>query len=190
MKVDGQSTLFYDIFGEQRFEEARVKREREGGWLGLFGKEKLTIDAGAGDDWITVKKTGDDEYTVSVNGQKFKLTKEELENLEIKGGSGDDIIQVDASVDVDIKVDGGSGRDIILNQADGTTIDGGSGDDLIVSTGDHCDIAGGSGRDKIKVRGDDNEVTGGDRDVWDFWSFFFNREQDEVIVEGDGNDVR
>src|SRR5262245_31881550 len=137
MRVDGQQQFFFGLFGndEQQFKEAKVTKENGNGF-GIFGfpfgtSDKLTIDAGSGDDKISVKKTGPDEYEVNVNGQKFTLSKEEMKNLTIKGGSGNDSIYIDPSVDVAINVDGGSGDDQIENHANGTHITGGSGNDII-----------------------------------------------------------
>ena len=144
MKVDGQSSPFgYGFFSnEQQHREATVTRGHDP--FGLFGfgqsGQKLTIDAGAGDDDIRVSKKGPDEYLVVVNGQEFTLTKEEMKNLEIKGGAGNDRIIIDPSVDVAIQVDGGKGDDHILNFADRTRIDGGSGSDFILNTGKDVEI--------------------------------------------------
>jgi Ca2+-binding RTX toxin-like protein len=213
MKVDGQQAHFFGFFGndEQKFKEAVVSRERDnslfGGIFG-FGKDKLTIDAGAGDDTINIKKTGPDAYEVDINGQKFTLSKAEMENLTIKGGSGNDKINIDASVDVAITVDGGSGNDIIQNRAndvtirggsghdsigsrgDGVYIDGGSGNDILGSVGDGGEIYGGTGNDIIGVRGDNNVVRGGS-DSQNFWDllFGFGQQNDQLEVDGVNNNT-
>lgn len=190
MKVDGQQSVWFDVFGQGKFEEASVKKKSDFDWSDIFNggaKEHLEIDAGAGDDLIKVSKTGDNEYTVSVNGQEFQLTREEMENLELNAGAGNDKIIIDESVDVAIKVNGGSGDDQIVNHASGIEIDGGKGDDQITSTGDLNDIRGGAGRDTIAVTGDGNHVTGGGG-FWDFFTFL-GLSQDHVSVSGEGNKV-
>jgi Ca2+-binding RTX toxin-like protein len=144
MKVDGESSPFgYGFFSnEQQHREATVTRGEDPFSVFGFGRSgaKLTIDAGAGDDDIRVSKKGPDEYLVTVNGQEFTLTKEEMKNLEIKGGAGNDRIIIDPSVDVAIQVDGGKGDDQILNFADRTRITGGSGSDFILNTGKDVEI--------------------------------------------------
>jgi len=146
MKVDGQNTSPFYFFNNetQQHKEATVKREQQS--LSIFdliqGKssEKLTLNAGEGDDVIKVSKKGDDEYSVNINGQEFTLTKAEMENLTVNGGEGNDTIIVDASVDVAINVKGGKGDDTIVNLANGTTIDGGSGNNTLVNLGNDVTI--------------------------------------------------
>ena len=191
MKVDGQQSVLFDYFGLGKFEEANVKKKTDFNVADLFNgglKEHLEIDAGAGDDLIKVSKTGDNQYTVSVNGQEFQLTREEMENLELDAGAGNDKIIIDESVDVAIKVNGGGGDDQIVNHASGIEIDGGKGDDQITSTGDLNDIRGGAGRDTISVTGNGNHVTGGGGGFWDFFAFL-GLSQDHVSVSGEGNKV-
>ena len=108
--------------------EATVQRGRDG---------SLTLDAGRGDDAINVNKARDGNYNVDVNGQTFKFTAEEMSRLTIKGGSGNDRINVGANVDVPVKVDGGSGHDSISNHANNATIKGGTGNDSIYNTGNN-----------------------------------------------------
>lgn len=191
MKVSGENTFWYQLTGQQQFKEANVKQEGSNGFFGLFGSKSITIDAGAGDDKISVQKLGPNQYEVNVNGQKFILSEEEMKNLTIKGGSGNDSIIIDDSVDIAINVDGGSGKDKIINHANGTKIDGGSGDDVIVSVGHFCEIMGGAGKDVILVDGILNDVYG-DKKATNFWEQLFgglNDEQDWISVEGFANSV-
>lgn len=192
MQVKGESTFWFDLTGKQQFEEASVKREGSGlGFLGIFGSKKLTIDAGAGDDVITVKKAGADKYEVDINGQKFILSAEEMKNLTLKGGEGNDTIIIDDSVDIAINVDGGAGDDTIVNYANGTKIDGGDGDDLIVSVAHFAEIMGGAGRDDIYVYGMGNEIYG-DNKKNSFLDLLFGThdEADNIHAEGFFNSVK
>lgn len=200
MKVDSQNQYFYDFLGQNNHREATVTRENKQ-FNSIFdffgGNQKIVIDAGAGDDVINAKKLGPDRYEVTVNGQRFELSKAEMENLEIRGGSGNDRITIDASVDVKITADGGSGDDRITSHAnnatllggsgndgissvgDGVTIDGGTGNDQIRSKGDWVDIRGGQGSDAIISEGAFNVIRGG---TGNFWEDLFNYDDDKINV--------
>jgi Ca2+-binding RTX toxin-like protein len=154
MQINGQSSLFYDFFGSQSTKEASISRSADG---------RITIDAGDGDDKISVKKAGPDQYVVNINGEEITLSAEEMKKLTIKGGKGDDMINIDASVDVGFRVDGGAGNDLILNRANGMELNGGRGDDTIVNLASNCTISGGSGNDTIVSHGEGNDLTGGKR---------------------------
>jgi Ca2+-binding RTX toxin-like protein len=191
MQVKGENTFLYDVFGRQNFQEAAVKRERQGGFFGLFGTQKLTIDAGAGDDVIQVKKAGPNQYEIDINGQKFILSEAEMKNLTLRGGAGNDTIIIDDSVDIAINVEGGAGDDTIVNFADGVRLEGGAGDDTIVSIANFVKVMGGAGRDNIHVHGHFNSVHGDDGRS-DFWAFFFGGVRDEpdnLNVNGHFNSV-
>jgi hypothetical protein len=102
------------------------------------------------DDKITVEKVGDDLYTVRVNDEKvYYLSAEELANVTIDGGRGDDEIHVSSNVDVGLTILGGSGDDVIYGGSGDDHIDGGRGQDVIQG-GDGADVLiGGAGADAI-----------------------------------------
>ncbi len=122
---------------------------------------QITLDAGAGNDVIRVSKQAANCYSVSVNGQNHYFNQAEMAKLTIKGGSGNDRIQVDANVDIALRVQGGSGKDTIINHARGTRISGGSGNDTIHNTGANARLNGGSGQDWMVNTGAGAVVKGG-----------------------------
>jgi Ca2+-binding RTX toxin-like protein len=187
MKVDGQIAFGLIFTDKQEFDEATVRRQKDHAFGDIFGfgGSHYEINAGAGDDNIHISKTGDDEYSVNINGQEFTLTREEMEDLVVKGGSGNDNIVIDDSVDVAIKVEGGSGNDKILNKSSFQSIDGGSGDDQIVSEGNFNTIRGGTGSDKIQSKGFFNDVDGGTgNSLADLIAGFLRGDHDQVNEEG------
>jgi Ca2+-binding RTX toxin-like protein len=121
----------------------------------------ITLNAGCGADQIDVNRAANGLYNVSVNGQSFMFTREEMSRLTIKGGSGNDRINVGPGVDVPVKVDGGRGSDTLFNASHGSTIQGGTGRDEIRSFGSGNNIQGGWGNDFITSNGNFNQVGGG-----------------------------
>jgi Ca2+-binding RTX toxin-like protein len=187
MKVDGQQSVMFNLFGFEKTEEASIKRKSEFDWQNPFSSNShLEIDAGGGDDRIYVKKTGPDEYLVDINGEQMTLTREEMKNLHLKAGSGDDRIIIDSSVDIELNIDAGDGDDTIVNDAHGQKIDAGDGDDTVVNMGDDCEITAGRGSDDVWLLGDRNTVTrdSGESSLFD-WLFAW-RDEDRVI-DREGN---
>jgi|JI10StandDraft_1071094.scaffolds.fasta_scaffold394679_2 Ca2+-binding RTX toxin-like protein len=121
----------------------------------------ITLNAGCGADQIDVNRAANGLYNVSVNGQSFMFTREEMSRLTIKGGSGNDRINVGPGVDVPVKVDGGRGSDTLTNWSNGAKIDGGSGNDRIFNASHGSTIQGGTGRDEIRSFGSGNNIQGG-----------------------------
>ena len=125
----------------------------------LFGQR--TIETGAGDDLIRISKRDDGLYEISINGQTETYTKDQLRNLTIDAGSGNDRIIVDEGVDVRPTIKGGTGDDYISVHAGGVSVDAGEGNDLIVNEGSSNVINAGAGNDTIYSRGWFNAIDGG-----------------------------
>ena len=99
----------------------------------------LTVDAGAGDDSISVVSLDDGfSGTLTLNGQ-----------------GGDDTIDASA-INVAVKQNGSSGNDSLTGGAAGDTLNGGSGADL---------LSGGAGNDRLQGQGSSYDtLTGGSGD--------------------------
>ncbi|HJL39760.1 MAG TPA: hypothetical protein RMG48_00520 [Myxococcales bacterium LLY-WYZ-16_1] len=80
--------------------------------------EMRKFDTRGRDDKVRVSKVNDELYKLTVNGQVFELSRDDLEGLEIDLGGGDDHIIVDEDVDVDFTVKGGGGQDTFDIYAD------------------------------------------------------------------------
>lgn len=141
--------------------------------------DKVTIDAGAGDDKIKVSqdaKSGD--ITVDVNGKTQTFSGKDKDNLVIKAGDGNDTVTVEKGITVMLQLEGGNGNDTITVDKNVTArqkIQGNDGDDV---------ITGGSGDDKIEAGADNDTVDGGDGD-----DYINGSKGEDKLSGGKGNDV-
>ena len=86
---------------------------------------------------------------VSVNGKKQMLTGEQAKRLEIRTGRGNDTVVIDSNVKQGIKVDGGSGNDVLIGGSGDDFLSGGKGNDVIFGRGGNDLIKGGRGNDTL-----------------------------------------
>lgn len=157
---------------------------------------KLVLDAGAGDDKISVAqnaKTG--QVTVNVNGAKKTYYPWEFQNLVIKAGDGNDTISVGPGVKLELTLEGNSGDDSIsvAQDAGGQKIYGGEGNDTLKGGKGRDYIEGGEGNDTIRGGlgndviygggGNDSMNGGGGNDYLD------GGEGNDTLDGGKGKDV-
>lgn len=158
--------------------------------------DKVTIDAGAGDDKISVSQNTKGDITVSVNGKTQTFSGKDKDNLIIKAGDGNDTVTVGKGVTVKLTIEGEGGNDEISVNKDvktGQTLDGGDGNDKItggsgddkIRGGDGNDtIKGGDGKDTIEAGDGDDDVDGGEgRD------YINGSKGNDKLKGGGGNDV-
>jgi Ca2+-binding RTX toxin-like protein len=145
---------------------------------------KLVLDAGAGDDKIRVSQGYNGGINVNVNGENHYFTAEDAKRLEIRGGSGNDQITVDANVRTGLTLKGGAGDDTIIGGSGNDRIFGGSGNDILLGRGGNDYINGGSGNDLISGgNGNDTLVGGNGNDV------MFGGRGNDNMFGGNGNDI-
>ncbi len=148
---------------------------------------KTTIDAGKGNDAIHIHTNFNGSVDVTVNGQKYHFTTEQAQNLEIKGGKGNDCITSSGAActsQPNITIRGGKGNDLIIGGSANETIYGGRGNDLIFGGKGDDTIKGGRGKDLIFGGAGDDDIKGGrGSDV------IFGGKGDDNIKGGRGNDV-
>ena len=127
--------------------------------------QKLTVlDARSGNDKINIHTNFDGSVDVDVNGRNFSFTAEEAQNLEIRGGRGNDRITQSGwsnNEEPNITIKGGSGNDTIHGTAGDDNIDGGSGNDTIYGHSGNDNIDGGSGNDRIHGGAGNDMINGG-----------------------------
>ncbi len=187
-----------------------VKEKIKDAYESVFGADKLSkeatvtksgdktiIQTGSKDDQINITqdpKTGD--VTVAVNGEKQTFSGKDKDNLVIKAGDGNDVIQVDKNVTVKLTLEGEGGNDEITVAKDSTTghdIDGGAGDDKLNGGGGADNIKGAGGADTIEAGAGDDTVDGGDGR--DYTNGSTGKDTlsgaggDDVIYGGDGEDT-
>src|SRR5687767_9288188 len=80
---------------------------------------RIVMDAGRGEDDIQVSNLGCGRYNVRVNGKHHTFSREEMQQLHIKGGKGSDRITIGPGVDIPVTADGGKGNDSIINYSNG-----------------------------------------------------------------------
>ena len=142
-------------------QQAEVTREVTGG--GTMNMVVFTTK-GDGNDNVQVTQNDDGVINVNVNGETYDVTVGRGQELAIRVGNGDDVINVAPNVKVNIIADGGAGNDQITTGAGEDRIDGGEGDDVISSGDGRDDVFGTSGNDSIEGGEGNNVLYGGDGD--------------------------
>lgn len=99
---------------------------------------RLTIDAGDGDNSITVDPSVDVPFRLRAGNGRDAI---------VNGANGTDI-------------DAGGGDDFILNSASGAKINGNAGNDALISRGQQNLLAGGDGNDELQSLGHQNTFRG------------------------------
>lgn len=156
---DGKPILVDPLHSGNGVEIARERTVADGRYV---ASDQLVFTTGAGDDSIGVTQRDDGTLDVNVNGESYEVRLGQDQELTIRAGAGDDVIEVAPNVKVNIVVEGGDGDDTITTGAGDDRIDGGAGNDTIFSGAGRDDVFGNSGDDVI-VGGDGvNIMYGGD----------------------------
>ncbi len=142
----------------------------------FVGIEKISVDAGAGDDVIDLRGLGNSGIEVEVRGgtgDDTILLASNSKNL-VFGDEGDDVIIVDGNGTVGAEIHGGAGND---------TITAGNGADLLFGGDGNDTIVGGAGNDDIEGGAGDDTLDGGAGD--DVYRFSGSWGDDEVVENTD-----
>lgn len=148
-------------------EQATVARERTladaGGGQTYVSSDQLVFSTrGTGNDTVGVTQRSDGTVVVNVNGEEYDVSLAQRQELTLRVGAGDDVIEVAPNVRVNIVVEGGDGNDRITTGAGDDRIDGGAGDDTVVSGDGRDDVFGNTGADTVDAGAGDDVVYGGD----------------------------
>lgn len=157
---DGKPILVDPLHHDAQVEIAR-ERTNAGGYV---SSDQLVFTTGARDDAIGVRQRDDGTLDVEVNGERYEVRLGQGQELTLRAGAGNDVIEVAPNVTVNIVVEGGDGDDTITTGAGDDRIDGGRGDDTISSGAGRDDVFGNSGRDVITGGAGVNIIHGGDGD--------------------------
>lgn len=161
---DGKRVLVEPLHRDGQVQVSRERTESPPGSGDPFTNDQLVFTTGASDDRIGVKQRDDGTLDVSVNGESYEVRMAGGQELTIRAGAGDDVIEVAPNVRVNIVIEGGDGDDTISTGAGDDRIDGGAGKDTIFSGAGRDDIFGNSGNDVITGGDGVNIIHGGDGD--------------------------
>ncbi|NZA25855.1 hemolysin [Luteimonas sp. SJ-92] len=149
-------------------EQATVTREQTIASAGLgqtyVSSDQVVFTTGEGDDNVQISQRDDGTLDIDVNGEVYEVRLTEQQELTLRTGGGNDVIEAASNVTVNMVVEGGEGDDRIVTGNGDDRIDGGAGDDTIESLGGRNDIFGGAGNDTIQGGSGINVVYGGDGD--------------------------
>ncbi|MDH5834559.1 M91 family zinc metallopeptidase [Luteimonas kalidii] len=164
---DGKDIQVDPLHRDQTVSIARERTLAEAG-LGqtYVSSDQLVLSTGGASDRIGVSQRDDGTLDVQVNGQSYALRVADGQELTIRTGAGDDVIEVASNVTVNIVAEGGEGEDTIDIAGSGDNrIDGGDGDDTITLSGSgRNDVFGGNGADEIQGGSGVDVIYGGDGD--------------------------
>ncbi|MEN1929071.1 M91 family zinc metallopeptidase [Luteimonas sp. MJ250] len=159
--VDGKPVVVDPLHSDKGLE---VARERTIDAWNQVSSDQLVFTTGAGNDSFGVKQRDDGTLDVSINGENYEVHLDRGQELTIRAGDGNDVIEVAPNVRVNIVVEGGKGDDTITTGAGDDRIDGGEGNDTVFSGAGRDDIFGGSGNDLLTGGEGVNIIHGGNGD--------------------------
>lgn len=152
----------------------------------------ISIVGTPGDDNISV--TANNLYvTVTINGTSQNYTA--VRSIVISGGTGNDLINVDHTLQIGAAISGNSGNDTIYGSGANDTITGNNGNDLIQGYEGDDLIYGGDGADAIDGGDGDDSVyatdasTNSDGDVDTIFQFYYNTGNDDFHFNANEGDT-
>lgn len=156
----------------------RCPPEDVGGAKVTFANGNLRVNGTKDGDDISLERVDANTVRLTVNGEERLY--EGVKRARINGKKGDDTINLDPNLGIDLKVNGNRGNDSINAQrassperdafepaqnanarAPKVRITGGRGNDEVVSDFDYAKLLGGNGQDTIDSRGNDTRLRGG-----------------------------
>ncbi len=182
---DGK-TIAVDPIASDR--DLSITRERTigdaGGGRQYVTSDQLVFSTGAGNDEVRVTRNDDGSLALDANGQRYRLELASGQELTIRTGDGNDVIDVAPDVEVNIIVDAGAGDDTIRTGAGNDRVDGGAGNDTIYTGAGDDYVFGNSGNDRISAGAGNDVVYGGDGD-----DRLYGQNGNDFLDGGAGNDV-
>ncbi len=141
---------------------------------GYTDKQKEKLDLKDGNDVIKIQ-TGAKASQIIVTGYGVTQIFDDISQVTVDGGAGNDEITVDSAVTIGVAMRGGDGDDKLYGGSGNDSIDGGAGKDLIKGGLGDDQINGGAGTDTIYGEFGNDTIDGGD--------------EDDVIDGGSDNDT-
>jgi len=178
-------------------DQATVTREQTiveySPWQRGVSNDQVVFTTGEGDDNIQVNQRDDGTLDIQVNGESYEVRLAQGQELTLRTGGGNDVIEASPNVTVNMVVDAGAGNDRIITGSGDDRVDGGQGDDFIASAGGRNDLFGNSGNDEIHGGDGVNIIHGGDGDdllnAGGGVNFVEGGAGDDLINGAGGNDI-
>jgi hypothetical protein len=115
------------------------------------------------DDVITIspdaQQAGD--IDVAVNGKVTTFQASQVQKIMAWGGRGNDVVDLDPSLNQPATLVGGAGNDSLVGDAGDDSLLGGAGDDTLVGSTGNDTLNAGTGDDSIEAGAGDDHVLGG-----------------------------
>lgn len=169
-RVTSQTPDGKPVYGDPLHQDANVGvvRERTVSGQYVVNDQLVFTTAGTGDDKVGVTQRDDGTLDVKVNGESYEVRLAEGQELTLRTGEGNDVIEVAPNVRVNIVINGGDGDNrIALSGSGDSRIETGAGSDVI-------DLSASSGRNDVFAGAGDDKILGGSGV--------------NVLYAGDGND--
>lgn len=178
-------------------EQATVTREQtiaQAGWMQTYvSSDQVVFTTGEGDDNIQISQRDNGILDIEVNGESYEVQVAQGQELTLRTGGGNDVIEAAPNVTVNMVVDAGDGDDRIVTGSGDDRVDGGAGDDYIRSAGGRNDLFGNAGNDEIHGGDGVNIIHGGDGDdtlnAGAGVNFIEGGAGDDVITGAGGEDI-
>jgi hypothetical protein len=128
-----------------------------------FAGGVLSVGGTGGADTIQVSRPSADviQVRVSSTGEVRNFASSKVNEIEVRGGAGDDVIVVGKTLTVPTALFGGRGHDTLLGGGGDDTIHGDRGADSIRGRGGNDDLFGDDGGDDIRGGVGDDSLDGG-----------------------------
>ncbi len=182
--------------------------------LGEDGSDLLIVNNGDGSDFLeggsgtdTVQVNGadgaGDDFSISPNGNRVRFQRNNLglftldigtvENLDVNGGGGNDIIvgSVGLAGLISLDLDGGEGNDLLIGGDGADVLRGGAGNDTLLGNRGNDIVLGQDGNDLlIWNNGDGSDFLEGGEDIDTVQINGANDAGDDIRIDPNGERVR
>jgi Ca2+-binding RTX toxin-like protein len=121
----------------------------------------LAVEGTGGADTITFSARGA-TLTIRVNAERTTVNVDDVDEILVSGGDGNDRIILGPRVNVAAAIDGGAGHDRVTGGRGDDVITGGDGNDRLAGGAGADQLFGATGADRLFGDAGDDELSGGD----------------------------
>jgi len=113
----------------------------------------LRFDGTEAKDQISLWDDGNGGLVIWLDGQTHTVALSDVQLIVLKGNGGDDLLKLNAGLNIPASLDGGAGADKLIGGAGNDTLLGGTGADHLSGNGGNDLLDGGSGFDSDSLHG-------------------------------------